>query len=168
MGTFLGKSTHNTMYIPADSTVPVSSGDSVPPSAGAGSREDTTTAEIVIVPESDDEVQFLGSSLPQSSLDQKSRLACVDHPSTSSVSNSHSPSSSTSPHSSTSMSTSIVCPVCMDHVSVFKSSGRELMTTTCGHIFCDVCIRNAISSFHKCPVCNKKLSIRQYHRLYIS
>ncbi|XP_017130601.1 E3 ubiquitin-protein ligase RNF4-like [Drosophila elegans] len=54
------------------------------------------------------------------------------------------------------------CPVCMD--SVIK---REPVATECGHVFCRECIQTAISVTHKCPMCNKKLTIRQFSRIYL-
>ncbi|XP_017130600.1 E3 ubiquitin-protein ligase RNF4-like [Drosophila elegans] len=54
------------------------------------------------------------------------------------------------------------CPVCMD--SVIK---REPVATKCGHVFCRECIQTAISATHKCPMCNKKLTIRQFSRIYL-
>ena len=150
-----------------DSAVPISSGGhSIPPGVEAGRLEGATAAEVVVVPESDDEVQVLSSSLPHSSPVNKPRPS--NHSSSSSLTSSHFPSSAiSSPHNSTGK-LSITCPVCMDQASLFERSGRKLVTTTCGHVFCDSCIRNAISSLHKCPVCSKKLSLKQYHRLFIS
>ena len=131
----------------------------------AGERVTATTSDVVIVPESDDEVQVLSSS---SSPGRGFKHA--SQPTTPSVSLSASkPSASYSPSPGKSVGkASISCPVCMDRASVFESTGRKLVTTNCGHIFCDECIRQAISSLHKCPVCNKKLTLRSYHRLFIS
>lgn len=53
------------------------------------------------------------------------------------------------------------CPVCMDDVRQ-----REPNTTRCGHIFCKECIVTAVQSTHKCPLCNKKITLRQLIRLY--
>ena len=49
----------------------------------------------------------------------------------------------------------------------FEATGRKLVTTQCGHIFCNVCIRNSISTLHRCPTCRKKLTLKQYHHLYL-
>ncbi|KRK03975.1 E3 ubiquitin-protein ligase complex slx8-rfp subunit slx8 isoform X2 [Drosophila yakuba] len=53
------------------------------------------------------------------------------------------------------------CPVCMDSVTK-----REPVSTKCGHVFCRECIQTAISATHKCPMCNKKLTARQFFRIY--
>ncbi|EDV47960.2 E3 ubiquitin-protein ligase complex slx8-rfp subunit slx8 isoform X3 [Drosophila erecta] len=54
------------------------------------------------------------------------------------------------------------CPVCMDSVTK-----REPVSTKCGHVFCRECIQTAISATHKCPMCNKKLTARQFFRIYL-
>ncbi|KAH8382583.1 hypothetical protein KR009_004196 [Drosophila setifemur] len=54
------------------------------------------------------------------------------------------------------------CPVCLEEVR-----RREPVSTKCGHVFCRECITSAISSTHKCPMCNKKLTIRQFFRIYL-
>ncbi|BFF91301.1 uncharacterized serine-rich protein C215.13 [Drosophila madeirensis] len=54
------------------------------------------------------------------------------------------------------------CPVCLDSVR-----HREPLSTKCGHVFCRPCIETAIRATHKCPMCNKKLSIRQTTRIYL-
>ena len=59
------------------------------------------------------------------------------------------------------------CPICLDTAQQFESSGRSLVTTVCGHIFCNVCIRNSIQRQHKCPTCRKKLTLKQYHELFV-
>ena len=150
-----------------DSALPVSSGGhSIPQGVGSHRLEGATAAEVVIVPESDDEVQFLSSSLPCSSPDNKPRPSI--HTSSPSLTSSHPPSSASTLAYNSTTKLSITCPVCMDQASLFESSGRNLVTTICGHVFCDSCIKNAISSLHKCPVCSRRLTIKQYHRLFIS
>ncbi|XP_022210948.2 E3 ubiquitin-protein ligase complex slx8-rfp subunit slx8, partial [Drosophila obscura] len=54
------------------------------------------------------------------------------------------------------------CPVCLESVRQ-----REPSSTKCGHVFCRQCIQTAISTTHKCPMCNKKLSMRQTTRIYL-
>ena len=150
----------------SDSPVILSPGDP-PVSIGVEERGrmPATSSEVVIVPESDDEVQVLSSS----SSPGRSQSLNVSQPTTPSNSLSTKPSTSFSPSPSRlAGKASITCPVCMDRASVFESMGRKLVTTNCGHVFCDECIKNAISSLHKCPVCNKRLTMRQYHRLFIS
>ena len=48
-----------------------------------------------------------------------------------------------------------------------KKRKRQLMSTICGHVFCDKCIRGAVQRQNKCPTCRKRLSQRQLHPLFI-
>ncbi|KAK1579823.1 hypothetical protein QYE76_018607 [Lolium multiflorum] len=52
------------------------------------------------------------------------------------------------------------CPVCMNEL-VNASS------TTCGHIFCQKCIRASIQAQSKCPTCRRTLSLSDFHRVYL-
>ena len=63
--------------------------------------------------------------------------------------------------------TSVSCPICLETVEQFEKSGRQLVTTVCGHVFCNVCVRNSISRQHACPTCRKKLTLKQYHPLFL-
>uniref|UniRef100_A0A1A7XC93 Ring finger protein 4 n=1 Tax=Iconisemion striatum TaxID=60296 RepID=A0A1A7XC93_9TELE len=61
----------------------------------------------------------------------------------------------------------ISCPVCLDQYSEIVESGRLVVSTKCGHVFCSQCLRDALKSSHTCPTCRKKLTCRQYHPLYV-
>ncbi|XP_075961363.1 E3 ubiquitin-protein ligase RNF4 isoform X1 [Anarhichas minor] len=61
----------------------------------------------------------------------------------------------------------ISCPVCLDCYSEIVESGRLVVSTKCGHVFCSQCLRDALTSSHTCPTCRKRLTHRQYHPLYI-
>ncbi|XVE78117.1 hypothetical protein DITRI_Ditri13aG0118100 [Diplodiscus trichospermus] len=52
------------------------------------------------------------------------------------------------------------CPICMGPFT-------EEMSTKCGHIFCKVCIKAAISAQGKCPTCRKKVTGRELIRIYL-
>ncbi|KAH8243566.1 hypothetical protein KR032_008608, partial [Drosophila birchii] len=54
------------------------------------------------------------------------------------------------------------CPVCLENVR-----RREPVSTKCGHVFCKDCLVGAINSVHKCPLCNKKITQRQFTRIYL-
>lgn len=54
----------------------------------------------------------------------------------------------------------IECTICMD-------AAKEPSSTACGHLFCDGCIRNWVKKTPKCPICRKKITARQIHRIYI-
>lgn len=61
----------------------------------------------------------------------------------------------------------ISCPVCLDSYSEIVETGRLVVSTKCGHVFCSQCLRDALKSSHTCPTCRKRLTPRQYHPLYI-
>ncbi|XP_058505971.1 RING finger protein 4 isoform X2 [Solea solea] len=61
----------------------------------------------------------------------------------------------------------ISCPVCLDSYSEIVGSGRLVVSTKCGHVFCSQCLRDTLTSSHTCPTCRKRLTHRQYHPLYI-
>lgn len=54
------------------------------------------------------------------------------------------------------------CAVCLE-----SPLGNNPSSTTCGHVFCAECIRQALQATKKCPLCNRKLSARQVHLLYL-
>ena len=57
----------------------------------------------------------------------------------------------------------IKCVICMD---VIKS--KEMASTTCGHVFCYDCIKEALKHTpRRCPQCRKSLRPTQVHRLYV-
>merc|ERR1712154_466296 len=49
------------------------------------------------------------------------------------------------------------CSVCLDSLrDIRKSSVKEQVTTSCGHLFCSSCIRTQLSVRPLCPVCRKR------------
>lgn len=61
----------------------------------------------------------------------------------------------------------VSCPICMDNYAEIVHSGRLIVSTTCGHIFCSHCLDNSLKSVKFCPTCRKKLNNKQYHPIYI-
>lgn len=61
----------------------------------------------------------------------------------------------------------ISCPICMEGYSEIMQSGRLIMSTKCGHIFCSRCLHDSLKNASFCPTCRKKLSHKQYHPIYI-
>lgn len=61
----------------------------------------------------------------------------------------------------------IQCRVCMDGYSEIELSRRRIYSTACGHIFCSRCLCTYLKYTKTCPVCLRKISQRQYHRIYI-
>lgn len=54
----------------------------------------------------------------------------------------------------------LTCAICLDSMKMESS-------TVCGHIFCQSCIRGAISAQKRCPTCRRKLAMKDVHRIYI-
>ena len=71
------------------------------------------------------------------------------------------------PAASSSAPEGISCPICMDTVAEIKADGKTVVSTNCGHIFCDNCLKGAIKTQKKCPTCRKKLSPKSYHPLFL-
>ncbi|XP_054841364.1 E3 ubiquitin-protein ligase RNF4 [Eublepharis macularius] len=61
----------------------------------------------------------------------------------------------------------VSCPICMDGYSEIVQSGRLIVSTKCGHVFCSQCLRDALKNANSCPTCRKKLGCKQYHPIYI-
>lgn len=61
----------------------------------------------------------------------------------------------------------VSCPICMDVHTEIIQSGRVIVATKCGHIFCSQCLRDALKNSSTCPTCRKKLTHKQYHPIYI-
>jgi len=63
------------------------------------------------------------------------------------------------------------CPVCLDSFGEVKAAGRQVKATTCGHVFCEECIKGVLLdadvTSRKCPTCRKKLTARSVHPLFI-
>ncbi|XP_020307911.1 E3 ubiquitin-protein ligase RNF4 [Oncorhynchus kisutch] len=61
----------------------------------------------------------------------------------------------------------VSCPVCMDAYAEIIESGRLVVSTKCGHLFCSHCLRDSLLRSHTCPTCRKKLIHKQCHPIYI-
>eukprot|EP00118_Oscarella_pearsei_P002808 m.11714 g.11714 ORF g.11714 m.11714 type:complete len:253 (+) comp23552_c1_seq2:70-828(+) len=62
----------------------------------------------------------------------------------------------------------ITCPVCLDTAQQIQSDKRrKLVSTSCGHVFCNKCIRGAVQRQHSCPTCRQRLTLKQFHPLYL-
>ncbi|KAK3932431.1 E3 ubiquitin-protein ligase RNF4 [Frankliniella fusca] len=55
------------------------------------------------------------------------------------------------------------CPICLES----KTAVNEIMSTTCGHVFCGNCIRSSVRIHKKCPTCRKKLTMKQFHKIFL-
>jgi len=61
----------------------------------------------------------------------------------------------------------IHCPVCLDGFHRIKSSGRNLMSTVCGHMFCSSCLPVCVRSNGRCPTCRKPLGSTDTHPIFL-
>ncbi|NXS17063.1 RNF4 ligase, partial [Mystacornis crossleyi] len=61
----------------------------------------------------------------------------------------------------------IRCPICMDVYSEIVQSGRLLVATMCGHVFCSECLPVALEPSHMCPTCRVDLSPELYHSIFL-
>jgi hypothetical protein len=52
------------------------------------------------------------------------------------------------------------CALCLE-------AFEDMTSTSCGHVYCRVCITEAISKVHKCPLCHVKLGKKDIHPLYL-
>ncbi|KAM3334828.1 hypothetical protein ACQJBY_029323 [Aegilops geniculata] len=52
------------------------------------------------------------------------------------------------------------CPVCINELV-------DASSTICGHIFCKKCIEVSIRFQKKCPTCRRRLTMRNFHRIYL-
>lgn len=73
---------------------------------------------------------------------------------------------SKSPNSSGSALT-ISCPICMEDAKEILSQKKQLMSTICGHVFCNKCIMTSLETKGMCPTCRKKLKKKQLHPIFI-
>ena len=51
----------------------------------------------------------------------------------------------------------ISCPICLETLVSIKAREKDIVTTVCGHIFCQECFVMTISHSKQCPTCRKKL-----------
>jgi len=42
----------------------------------------------------------------------------------------------------------------------------QLAQSSCGHLFCNSCIRRAVALRKECPKCRRKLTLENIHRIY--
>ncbi|KAL2304757.1 hypothetical protein Nmel_006712, partial [Mimus melanotis] len=61
----------------------------------------------------------------------------------------------------------IRCPICMDFYPQIVQSGRLILSTLCGHVFCSQCLPFALQTAQFCPTCRTDLTPGQYHPIYI-
>lgn len=56
----------------------------------------------------------------------------------------------------------ITCPICLD-----SSMKKKMVSTKCGHIHCEECLKSSLQAAKKCPVCRKALTGKDpFHPIY--
>ena len=116
--------------------------------------------EVEIVPPIGAMVNFPAEAFPSGEPPASSTSAIAPSP------HDHS-SSSTVPPSSPSQS-SIQCQVCLEFSNSIRMNSYHLLSTVCGHIFCSRCLPECIRNSPTCPTCRRRLSSRDYHRIYLN
>ena len=48
-----------------------------------------------------------------------------------------------------------------------QQSKVQLMSTVCGHLFCNPCIKAAVRANRQCPTCRRRLSANQIHPIFL-
>ncbi|XP_023773831.1 E3 ubiquitin-protein ligase RNF4-like [Cyanistes caeruleus] len=61
----------------------------------------------------------------------------------------------------------ISCPICMDYYSEIVQSGRLMVATMCGHMFCSACLPVALETTGMCPTCREELDAEMYFPIYL-
>lgn len=57
------------------------------------------------------------------------------------------------------------CPVCFENFS--SDNSVHAMTTPCGHVFCEDCLKTISSQKKVCPICQRSLKLAKCIRLHI-
>ncbi|NWW81942.1 RNF4 ligase, partial [Climacteris rufus] len=61
----------------------------------------------------------------------------------------------------------IRCPICLDFYHEIVKSGRLIVATLCGHIFCSRCLPIALRHDNICPTCRRRHPQELFHAVYL-
>lgn len=54
---------------------------------------------------------------------------------------------------------SLKCPICIESYKNVRKRGIKIVVTRCGHLFCDFCLKKAMSeNGRKCPKCRRNIA----------
>jgi len=59
------------------------------------------------------------------------------------------------------------CPVCYEGFKSIRKRGSPLVSTVCGHVFCNKCLSTHMRTDGRCPTCMKETHYDDYHPLYL-
>lgn len=62
---------------------------------------------------------------------------------------------------------SMRCPICLEPFSKLVKKRHQIISTMCGHVFCDTCIYQSIDLTKKCPSCRCKLTRKKVHQIFL-
>jgi len=63
---------------------------------------------------------------------------------------------------------SLHCPVCMDSfVEINRGGIRHIVSTNCGHLFCNDCMKKAMNANFGCPKCRSKATPKDIRKIYM-
>ena len=58
------------------------------------------------------------------------------------------------------------CPICMESLQDLPE-GREVKVTRCGHLFCNLCLTEALKQKKVCPTCREKVSTGKITKVFL-
>ena len=59
------------------------------------------------------------------------------------------------------------CPVCLDSFLSILKNGNKLMSTICGHVFCQSCLFASVKANRKCPACRELIFLNSKSKQYV-
>merc|ERR1712142_268554 len=66
-----------------------------------------------------------------------------------------------------SSSPGLECPICYEGFKSIRSRGSSLVSTVCGHVFCNKCLTTCMRTDRRCPNCMKETDYEDFHPLYL-
>merc|ERR1712179_359240 len=64
-------------------------------------------------------------------------------------------------------SSPLQCPVCLEEFRSIRRRGSPLVSTICGHVFCNRCLTTCIRTSGNCPSCRMTTDHGGFHPLYL-
>jgi len=133
-----------------------------------GTYTTSSSPESPPSPINPDELEIVGVKESSSSSSTSTSTSCISNE------HNHRPKTNKSPSSSSSTLTKEKSPIkdkgkeqFAPECAICLGEMKNITATTCGHIFCKECIKEAIQVTKCCPLCKKKLTLRSIHPIYI-
>lgn len=61
----------------------------------------------------------------------------------------------------------LTCPICLEDHKRILDAKRKMMTTPCGHLFCDNCLKQSLKQNGMCPKCRQKITLDRCITVYL-